>query len=122
MPNVDEYFCAKAFSDGVSMEPEGLEAWRNALPSTRAYFSGILYERHFSGFDKSQASVISLVEQDAQMLNFILASGWPDESDVEDCKHYIEVLGTIAVRATQRMRILDNPKLMQQEIERSKSS
>ena len=66
-------------------------------------------------------SIIDLVEQDAYLLDFFLRGAWPDESDKKDCRHFIEILSTVAARATRRMRLLDDPELMEEEIARAKN-
>lgn len=65
-------------------------------------------------------SIVDLVEQDAYLLDFLLRGEWPDESDKKACRHFIEILGTVAGRGTRRIRLLDNPELMEAEIERSR--
>lgn len=65
-------------------------------------------------------SIIDLVEQDAYLLDFLLRGEWPDESDKKACRHFVEILGSVAARATRRIRLLDHPVLMEDEIERSR--
>ena len=120
VPGIAEYFCAKAVSGGVSMDADGLAAWKNVPLPVKAKLASVFHERYLSGFDWKQMSVIDLVEQDAYLLDFLLRGDWPDESDKKACRHFIAILGEVAARGTRRLRLLDDPKLMEEEIELSK--
>lgn len=120
VPGIAEYFCAKVISGDVSMDREGLNVWNSVPVPTKAALSGIFHERYLSGFDWRQMSIVDLVEQDAYLLDFLLRGEWPDESDKKACRHFIEILGTVATRAIRRLRLLDHPELMEKEIERSR--
>lgn len=102
------------------MDREGMDAWKDVPVSSKAALSGIFHERYLSGFDWRQTSIIDLVEQDAYLLDLLLRGEWPDESDKKGCRHFIEILGTVAARGTRRLRLLDHPELMEDEIERSR--
>lgn len=102
------------------MDREGVKAWENVPTPTKAKLASIFHERYLSGFDWRQTSIIDLVEQDAYLVDFLLRGEWPDESDKKACRHFIEILGTVAERGTRRIRLLESPELMENEIERSR--
>lgn len=120
VPGVAEYFCIKAMSGGVSMDKDGVVAWNGIPAAKKAKFTGIFHERYLSGFDWRQIAVVDLVEQDAYLLDLLLRGEWPDETDAKACRHFIEILGTVASRGVRRLRLLDHPELMEQEIENSR--
>lgn len=119
-PGISDYFCAKAFAGGVSMNQEGIDAWNDLSAAEKAKFSRIFHERCFSHFDWRQMAIVDLVEQDAYLLDLLLRGEWPDETDKKACRHFVEILGAVAARGTRRLRLLDDPESMEREIELSR--
>lgn len=98
------------------MDKTGIAIWKALSVTEKTRFTSIFHERHLSGFDWRKMGIIDLVERDAYLLDRLLNGEWPDESDKKACRHFVEILGSVATRATWRMRALGDVEAMEREI------
>lgn len=109
-PGIADYFCIKAFSNGVSMDGRAIREWNSLSESEREFCRKELRTRHFSGFGPKGASVMSEIDALASafedLVTAILESDAAGELDDELFFSAVDSLEDLVFTVAQKLKIL----------------